>query len=93
MCIKNIKNISLRSLLFFLSSLYLSYNLGRGAVHIVNDQQVRMTEWNKLRAYRNGINGYLEVNGVRVNGSSKPGASQLNLDRKLYLGGTVVSKR
>ena len=52
-----------------------------------------MTEWNKLRAYRNGINGYLEVNGVRVNGSSKPGASQLNLDRKLYLGGTVVSKR
>ena len=88
------KNLSLRSILFSLfSSSYFSYNLGKGAVLIENDQLVRINQWNKLRAYRNGINGYLEVNGVRVNGSSKPGASQLNLDMEMYLGGTVVSKR
>ena len=80
-------------LLSLFSSSYVSYNLGGGAVLIVNDQRVRINQWNKLRAYRNGINGYLEVNGVRVNGSSKPGASQLNLDMEMYLGGTVVSKR
>ena len=90
----SIKNLSVRSLLFSLSSSsYFSYNLGKGAVVIVNDQRVRINQWNKLRAYRNGINGYLEVNGVRVNGSSKPGASQLNLDMEMYLGGAVVSKR
>ena len=75
------------------SSSYFSYNLGSGTVLIVNEQRVRINEWNKLRAYRNGINGYLDVNGVRVNGSSKPGFSQLNLDMEMYLGGTVVSKR
>ena len=90
----SIKNVSVRSLLFSLSSSsFYSYNLGRGAVLIENNQRVRIKQWNKLRAYRNGINGYLEVNGVRVNGSSKPGASQLNLDMEMYLGGTVVSKR
>ena len=75
------------------SSSYFSYNLGSGAALIVNDQRVRINGWNKLRAYRNGINGSLEVNGVKVNGSSEPGASQLNLDVEMYLGGTVNSKR
>ena len=75
------------------SSSYFSYNLGRGAALIVNDQRVRINQWNKLRAYRNGINGSLEVNGVKVNGFSKPGASQLNLNMEMYLGGTVISKR
>ena len=90
----SIKNVSVRSLLFSLSSSsFFSYNLGSGAVLIENNQRVRINQWNKLRAYRNGINGYLEVNGVRVNGSSKPGASQLNLDMEMYLGGAVVSKR
>ena len=88
------KNVSVRSLLFSLSSSsFFSYNLGRGAILIENNQRVRINQWNKLRAYRNGINGYLEVNGVRVNGSSKPGASQLNLDMEMYLGGAVDSKR
>ena len=87
-------NVSVTFLLFSLSfSFYFSYNLGSGAVVIVNDQRVRINAWNKLRAYRNGINGSLEVNGVKINGSSKPGASQLNLDLEMYLGGTVVSKR
>ena len=53
----------------------------------MNDQRIRINEWNRLRAYRNGIAGYLEVNGVRVDGSSPAGLSHLNLDRDMYLGG------
>jgi len=64
-----------------------SYDLGKGPAIIVNDQRIRINEWNRLRAYRNGIAGYLEVNGVRVDGSSPTGLSHLNLDRDMYLGG------
>ena len=46
-----------------------------------------MNEWNKLRVHRNGIAGYIELNGQRVSGQSKEGLTQLNLNRNMYLGG------
>ena len=36
--------------------------------------------------------GYLEVNGVRVNGSSPAGLSHLNLDTNMYLGGGGIAE-
>ena len=48
-----------------------------------------MNQWNQLQIYRNGINGYLVLNGQRVSGFSASGASQLNLDTDMYLGGGV----
>lgn len=48
-----------------------------------------MNQWNQLQVYREGINGYLVLNGRRVTGNSASGASQLNLDTDMYLGGGV----
>ena len=48
-----------------------------------------MNQWHQLQVYRNGISGYLVLNGRRVDGSSASGASQLNLDTDMYLGGGV----
>lgn len=48
-----------------------------------------MNQWNQLQVYRKGIDGYLVLNGLRVNGLSPSGASQLNLDTDMYLGGGV----
>ena len=48
-----------------------------------------MNQWNQLQVHREGVNGYLVLNGRRVTGSSALGASQLNLDTDMYLGGGV----
>ena len=48
-----------------------------------------MNQWHQLQVYRNGINGYLVLNGQRVSGFSAAGASQWNLDTEMYLGGGV----
>ena len=66
-----------------------SYDLGKGPVRIISGLQVEMNQWNQLQVYRNGINGYLVLNGRRLTGSSALGASQLNLDTNMYLGGGV----
>lgn len=78
------------TLLLFLCS----YNLGKGPAVIESylNQTIRINEWNMIRAYRNGIMGYLEVNGIRVAGSSPKGLSKLNLDTDMYLGGGVESE-
>ena len=53
-----------------------------------------MNQWNQLRAHRDGINGYIELDGVRVSGASPTGLSHLNLDTDMYLGGVEgVSQR
>ena len=66
-----------------------SYDLGKGPAKIVSDLQVEMNQWNQLQVHREGVNGYLVLNGRRVTGSSALGASQLNLDTDMYLGGGV----
>lgn len=66
-----------------------SYDLGKGPARIVSSLQVKMNQWNQLQVYRKGIDGYLVLNGLRVNGLSASGASQLNLDTDMYLGGGV----
>jgi len=66
-----------------------SYDLGKGPAKIVSDLQVEMNQWNQLQVHREGVNGYLVLNGRRVTGSSATGASQLNLDTDMYLGGGV----
>lgn len=66
-----------------------SYDLGKGPARIISVQQVKMNQWHQLQVYRNGINGYLVLNGQRVSGFSAAGASQLNLDTEMYLGGGV----
>ena len=48
-----------------------------------------MNQWNQLQVHRESINGYLRLNGQRVTGSSALGATQLNLDTDMYLGGGV----
>ncbi|XP_074626949.1 pikachurin-like [Acropora palmata] len=63
------------------------YDLGKGSATIKSNVRIKINEWNNIRAYRKGINGYLEVNGKRVVGSSPAGLSQLNLDDYMYLGG------
>lgn len=67
-----------------------SYDLGKGPVEIISNQFVRLNDWNQLRVYRKDNNGYLELNGVRVNGASPLGLSQLDIDRKMFLGGIVT---
>ena len=66
---------------------FFSYDLGKGSAIIKSNVRIKINEWNNIRAYRKGINGYLEVNGERVIGSSPSGLSQLNLDDYMYLGG------
>lgn len=63
------------------------YDLGKGSAIIKSNVRIKINEWNNIRAYRKGINGYLEVNGKRVVGASPSGLSQLNLDDYMYLGG------
>lgn len=48
-----------------------------------------MNQWYQLQVHIQGINGYLVLNGERVNGLSKKGATQLNLNTNMYLGGGV----
>ena len=78
---------AIRAYNFFCLILRFSYDLGKGPARIVSDRQVRINQWNRLQVYRNGISGYIVLNGVRVNGASPPGLSQLNLDTDMYLGG------
>ncbi|XP_068755938.1 agrin-like [Montipora capricornis] len=66
-----------------------SYNLGKGPAILISSERININQWNRIRAYRNGVLGYLEVNGKGVNDSSPAGLSQLNLDTDLYLGGGV----
>ena len=66
-----------------------SYNLGKGPVEIVSSQSVTLNAWNQLRVNRDGINGYIELNGRRVSGSSLSGLSQLDINRDMFLGGIV----
>ena len=66
---------------------YFSYNLGKGPAVIVSKQRSLMNKWNMLRVHRDGIQGYLELNGERVSGKAKEGLTQLNLDQNMFLGG------
>ena len=53
---------------------------------------MKLNAWNQLRVYRKGMNGYLVLNGVRVDGTSPPGLSQLDIRLKMYLGGIVTKQ-
>ena len=66
---------------------FFSYDLGKGSAIIKSNVRIKINEWNNIRAYRKDINGYLEVNGKRVVGSSPVGLTHLNLDDYMYLGG------
>ena len=54
---------------------------------IVSKQRVNMQQWNTVRAYRNGTNGLLVLNGVEVRGQAPSGLLNLNLDLNMYIGG------
>ena len=67
--------------------LFVSFNLGKGPAVIVSKQRVNMQQWNTVRAYRNGTNGLLVLNGVEVRGQAPSGLLNLNLDLNMYIGG------
>ena len=69
-----------------------SYNLGKGPAVIVSRKVVNLNAWNQLRVYRKGMNGYLVLNRERVDGTSPPGLSQLDIRLKMYLGGIVTKQ-
>ena len=54
---------------------------------IVSKQRVNMQQWNTVRAYRDGTNGLLVLNGVEVRGQAPSGLLNLNLDLNMYIGG------
>lgn len=53
---------------------------------------MNLNAWNQLRVYRKGINGYLVLNGERVDGASPPGLNDLDIRLKMYLGGIVTKQ-
>ena len=78
-----------RAFIFSFQFYLFSYELGKGPARIISDQQVKMNQWNQLQVHREGIKGYLVLNGRRLTGSSKAGLTQLNLRTYMYLGGGV----
>ena len=72
---------------FAFACLFVSFNLGKGPAVIVSKQRVNMQQWNTVRAYRNGTNGLLVLNGVEVRGQAPSGLLNLNLDLNMYIGG------
>lgn len=69
--------------------LQLEYNLGSGAVVILNNYtRIDDGKWHQLQLHRTGKNAIVKLDHTpSISGSSSGALTQLNVDKNLYLGG------
>ncbi|RDD44249.1 Agrin [Trichoplax sp. H2] len=66
----------------------LRFNVGSGKIEIVVDVIVTDGYWHKVKIERNGSSGTLTVDGASQKSNPREGASVLNVDGNILIGGT-----